>query len=175
MRCIEFFVVSKDTSSCKIDNNKIDYHHKMLWNDTLINSINDNDLDKYLENHLAFDVFCSFSDTLQVGIEISCECVLQLNCLKFSSFICISNLQKIFLQFIYFNRVPDQYICYLNDTEYPTAKFDPKQDQPGDPGWSCITSDEKECIPKRFICDKTNDCSYGSDELKGCDLYPGIK
>ena len=87
----------------------------------------------------------------------------------------MSSVQQSFLQFIYFNRVPEKYLCYLNDTEYPTAKFDLEQDQAGDIGWSCITSDNKECIPKRFICDKTNDCSYGSDELKGCDLYPGVK
>ena len=149
--------------------------HQFSWNDTLINYTNDNDMDKDFENLFASVSFYSFSDLLQVGIAILFENVLQLKCLKFTSFIWISSLQQIFLQFIYFNRVPDQYLCYLNDTKYPTAKFDLEQDQAGDIGWSCIGSDDKECIPKRFICDKTNDCVYGSDELKGCDLYPGIK
>jgi len=74
----------------------------------------------------------------------------------------------------YFDSIPEKYLCYLNDTKHPTLKFDPTIDQAGDVGWSCITSDKKECIPKRFICDKTKDCKYGSDEVKGCDLYPGI-
>ena len=83
-------------------------------------------------------------------------------------------LHKTFKPYWYFCSVPEKYLCYLNDTKYPTVKFDPTIDEAGDVGWSCITSDKKECIPKRFICDKTKDCIYGSDEVKGCDLYPGI-
>ena len=130
---------------------------------------------KHFENLFVSVSFYSFSNSLQVGIKILFECFMLLNSVKLSCLVCTLSVLQLFLQFFYFNRIPEQYLCYLNDTKYPTAKFDLEQDQAGDIGWSCIGSDDKECIPKRFICDKTNDCSYGSDELKGCDLYPGIK
>ena len=76
-----------------------------------------------------------------------------------------------------FCRIPDQYVCHLKDVnhpERPTLKFNSsKGDSPGDPGWKCINSDKKECLPKRHICDGMEECQYGSDEDKGCDLYPG--
>ena len=71
--------------------------------------------------------------------------------------------------------VPDRYECYLNDPNHPkrqTLKFNSTEDKTSDPGWSCQT-DNKECLPLRYVCDGFEDCEYGSDENKGCNLYPG--
>ena len=67
-------------------------------------------------------------------------------------------------------------MCHLKDVnhpERPTLNFNSSKDSPGDLGWECINSDKKECIPERHICDGIEECQYGSDEDKGCDLYPG--
>ena len=52
-------------------------------------------------------------------------------------------------------------------------KFNTTIDQPGEKGWWCVDSEKNECIPERYICDKTSDCPGSSDEEWGCKLYPG--
>ena len=70
--------------------------------------------------------------------------------------------------------IPTEFICYLNGDGYPTKKINyTLGDSNGDQAWRCTLSDEKECIPKRYICDKKEDCAFGSDEVKGCRLCPG--
>ena len=42
----------------------------------------------------------------------------------------------------------------------------------GKEAWKC---DDQTCIPKEWICDKTNQCERdNSDEEEGCNLYPGM-
>ena len=74
---------------------------------------------------------------------------------------------------IFCYRIPAQHECYLTNENYPTLKFNTTKDEPGDKGWRCRDSKTDECIPERYICDKTGDCLGSSDEVWGCDLYSG--